>query len=251
MPCVHAVLLFCHFITAMDTGNKKDFFGYIIKKEKLQSVDETINCEAFTLKATNPFPESNKQISRNLFYLMISNETEDLNEFIFRVTQQINRNNHKKIEASPCQLTIYNKFYKAIRLYNHQADELEEIESLYKMYGISFLKKQQVLPFISLIKVHKFFELVEVSENIYQHHHDANFTYLQLPYKLNWDDFEFIVNKAKNENNYSNCDFALAVFYSKEGLNDYIRIYSDYCQLEKQQEFQHFILNSIKTLTLK
>lgn len=235
----------------MNQNNKRDFFGYIIKKEQLQSYDDCLACQVYTLIASNPFPESTNKINRNLYYLIIANTSNDLNEFIFRVTQQINRNNHKKIEASPCQLTIYNKFYKAIRLYNHKPEELSEIELLYKMYGINFLKKQQVLPFISLVKVHKYFELDEVAEGIYQNTNDHNFTYLQLPYKLNWEDFEHIVNAAKNENSYKGCDFALAVFYSKEGLNDYIRIYSDYCNLEKQLEFQHFLLNSLKTLTLK
>lgn len=235
----------------MEANINRDFFGYITKKEQLQSFDDCKKCQAYTLMASNPFPGNPTPVSRNLFYLIIDNKEPDLNEFLMRITQNINRTGSKKIDASPCEITIYNKFYKAIRLYDHQADELEEIESLYKKYGISFLKKQIVNPFISLIKVHKFFELVEIHPDIFQSKKEPHFTYLKIPHKLSWEDFEQLVAAAKEKGAYKNCDFALAVFYSRDGFDDFIRIFSDSCDSKKQLQFQTYLFESIKTLTLK
>jgi hypothetical protein len=235
----------------MTYSTDKDFYGYVIKKEQLESVNNCSDCNAFTLTAVNPFPGNPNPVNRTLFYLIIANKKLDLNEFLLRTTQNINRTNSKKIDASPCEITIYNKFYKAIRLFNHKAEELPEIENLYKLYGIDFLKKQEVKPFISLIKVHKYFELIEIKPTIYQSKKDAHFIYIKIPFELEWEDFEQIVSKAKENGTYKNCDFAIAVFYSKDGFDDFIRVFSDQCEPEKQSQFQTYLLESIKTLTLK
>lgn len=235
----------------MSDCTNRNFYGYVIKKEELKSFSSCSQCQAFTLIASNPFPGNPNPVNRSLLYLIIANKEPNLNEFLLRITQNINRNSTKKIDASPCEITIYNKFYKAIRLYNHQTEELPEIETLYKMYGINFLKKQEVKPFISLIKVHKYFELVEIKTGIFQTQKDAHFTYVKIPFELKWEDFEQIVSQAKSEGAYKNCDFALAVFYSKDGFDDFIRIFSDQCDPEKQVHFQTYLYESIKTLTLK
>lgn len=235
----------------MSTTNDKSFYGYINKKEELKSFDLGAPHQAFTLLATNPFPGYSQQVTRNLFYMVLSNMDAERNENIYRSTQDINRNHRKSIEASPCELTIYNKFFNAIRLYNHTPEQIEEIEILYKRYGMVFLKKMEVKPFTSLVKVYKLFELNELCTDIYQSRKDPKFSYLKVPFKLSWEDFEWVIQQVKEKGNYTHCDFALAVFHSKDGLEDYIRIYSDPCHLESLKEFQNSLLESIRIHTLK
>jgi hypothetical protein len=235
----------------MGKENYKEFFGFILKKEELRSIENCEKCHSFILTASNPFPGYSQQIKKNFYYLIIDNEKQDINDYLIRVTQNINKIYNRKIEASPCVLTIYNKFYKAIRLYNHTLDEIPEIESYYKLYGISFLKKQIVKPFISLIKLHKYFELIENDKGLYMSRNSPEFYYVQIHDKLEWEEFEELISEIKNKGIYKNCDFSIAVFYSINGFDDLIRIYSDNCSLEKQKEFQTYILDSIKKITLK
>jgi len=235
----------------MKQQHQRDFFGYILKKEQLESFNEPKLKEASILVASNPFPGLEIHKSINIYYLVIDDADLKNNEDLIRITQNININYNKDIDASPCELTIYNKLYKAIRIYNHQPSELKEIVELYKTYGLVFQKKQVVNSFISLIKLHKYFELTNISEDIYHSTNNAQFYYFKIATKLTWEEFEHIVTQAKKSGEYENCDFALAVFYSKAGFDDFIRIYTDHCTIEKQKEFQSYLYNSIKTLTLK
>ena len=141
--------------------------------------------------------------------------------------------------------------FNAIRLYNHKSSELNDTIDLYKTYGISFQANQMVQPFISLIKIYKYFELVEEQESIYVSLKDAKFHYLKIPCKLNLEEFDQLINQTKDKGLYHNCDFALAEFHSKEGFDYYIRIFSADCSLSRQNEFRAYILKSIETLTLK
>ncbi len=231
--------------------NIKEFFGFILKKEELRSLENCQGCLSFILVASNPFPGYHKKVNKSFYYLIIDNKEQDIKDNLIRITQNINKKYNKQIDSSPCVLTIYNKFYTAIRLYNHKLSEIPEIENLYRVYGISFLKKQEVKPFFSLIKLHKYFELVEIEKGFYKSKNSEGFYYVQIPVKLEWEDFEHLLAKTKNKENYLNCDFSLAVFYSKGGFIDLIRIYSDECTSPKQKEFQKGILDSIKTITLK
>ncbi len=231
--------------------NIKEFFGFILKKEELHSLDNCTSCQSFVLVASKPFPGYKKKVNQNFYYFIIDNKEQDMKDILIRITQNINIKYNKKINASPCVITIYNKFYTAIRLYNHELDEIPQIESFYKKYGISFLKKQSVKPFISLIKLHKFFELTETENGLYRSKNSPEYHYVQIPEKLEWEEFENLVSQTKNHEKYVNCDFSMAVFYSKSGFEDLIRIYSDNCSIERQKEFQSFILNSLKTITLK
>ncbi len=228
-----------------------DFFGYILKKEQLESFDESLQKDASVLVASNPFPGLEHHKSVNIYYLVIENNELKNNEDLIRITQNININYNKNIDASPCELTIYNKLYKTIRIYNHQPSELKEIIELYKTYGLVFQKNQVITPFISLIKLHKYFELTNISEGIYYGTNNAQFYYFKILNKLTWAEFELIITQAKKSGEYEHCDFALAVFYSKAGFDDFIRIYTDHCTIEKQQKFQSYLYESIKILTLK
>ncbi len=235
----------------MEQQCKRDFFGYILKKEQLESFNEGSQINASVLVASNPFPGLEHHKTINIYYLIIEDNKLDNNEDLIRVTQNINRNYAKNLDACPCELTIYNKIHKAIRIYNCQASELNAIIELYKTYGLVFQKKQTVTPFTSLIKLHKYFELVSVGEGIFQSDKDAQFCYFKILHKLSWEEFDHIVSQVKIKGEYQDCDFALAVFYSKTGIEDFIRIYTDHCSVDRQKEFQAYLYESIKTLTLK
>ena len=106
-------------------------------------------------------------------------------------------------------------------------------------------------PYISLIKIHKSFELIELDEGIYQSSKDPKFHYIRIPDKLEWGDFDDLIRQAKQNEKFTQCDFAIAVFRSQNGYDDYIRVFSDQCSLENQRAFQNYIHESIKSLTLK
>ena len=114
------------------------------------------------------------------------------------------------------------------------------------MYGLSFLKNQTISPYISQLKVIKFFELTEISSGLYKSTSVPNFKYIKVQEKIEWDEFETLVDLANKEELFSNCDFAIACFHSRDGFDDFIRILSDSCTVDNLLTFRDFIYKTIK-----
>ncbi len=170
---------------------------------------------------------------------------------LIRLTQNVTLSLNIKLDICPSEITVYNKLYRALRIYCHNLDNIHDLINQFKLYGISFQKNQLVKPYISQIKVNKFFELSEVNNGIYKSLSTPEFKYIQISGKVEWEDFEYLVAQAKKIEQYSNCDFAMASFYSKSGFDDYIRVFTDNCTPEKLQTFKEFILDTLQQHSIK
>ncbi len=223
----------------------KQAFGHIIKKEQLESPKGFSNNNDLLLVASNPFPGFKGKSENKYYYLVLDDKIVFSVDELIRITQKIKRSFKNILDVYPCEITVYNKFYNALRIYNQQLKDIEQLVELYKMYGLSFQKNQVVSPYISQLKVIKFFELTEISDGLYRSISVPNFKYIKVQEKIEWDEFETLVDKANQEEMFSNCDFAIACFHSKDGFDYFIRILSDSCTIDNLKTFREFIFNTI------
>jgi len=229
----------------------KKMYGYIVKKEELKGVKFEERTDFLCLVASNPFPGYPHKVDKSYYYLLLDPGLKADEENLLRITQNINRSYDCNIDATPCELTLFNRIQLGLRLYNPEERTIPKIVGYYNRYGISFMEKRYVSQFISMIKVHKYFDLEESIPGIFRSITAQGFYYVKIPARLEWEEFNTLMKSARNEAGYSNCDFAMAVFRTNNSIEDYIRIFADDCTVDKQLSFREFILESVKSLTLK
>ncbi|MFC1734358.1 hypothetical protein ACFL6I_28980, partial [candidate division KSB1 bacterium] len=77
---------------------------------------------------------------------------------------------------------------------------------------------------------------------------DPDMHYVQIPGEVTWDQFEEVRILVKNNIDFKNYDAALASFYDKTGLQDYVRIYCKLEQLEMLSTIKDAYEREIKRL---
>lgn len=229
----------------------KQVFGNIIKKEQLESCIGVTKNDSMLLIASNPFPGFDGKESKDYYYLVLNDKCRLTIDELIRLIQNINHAFDISFDICSSEITVYNKLYKALRIYCQNLDKIQGLITQLRKYGVKLKKNQLVKPYISQIKIFKFFELVEISEGVYKSLTHPEFKYILIPGEIDWEDFEFLVAEAQKKEHYTNCDFAMASFYSKSGFDDYIRIFSDNCTTDKLQSFKDFILNTLHKKSLK
>lgn len=229
----------------------KQAFGNIVKKEQLESLKNSMDKDIMLLVASNPFPGYRGLFDKNYYYLVLDSSTSMSIDELIQLTQNVVDSLPVQPDVFPCEITVYNKLYKAIRIYGEDYESIHKLISQFRVYGLKFQKNQDVKPHISQIKVVKFFELEKINEGVFKSLNTPEFKYIKIPRKIEWEDFEYLINKINLEEDYKNCDFALATFHSKGGFDYYLRIFSESCTLDKLAGFRTLVLNILEQLSIK
>ncbi len=202
-------------------------FGYVTKIEKLNTIEHNVVSNSFVLHTIEPFPGYYERTMpddlapRSMFMITEKNYSK---EFIIRVSQKV----HEQV-LFPCsftyaELTFNNTHYTAIRVAQLQEyQNLEKIQELFIQEGIE-LKRQKKVATSAIIKIYRTFDVKAWSDDIYN---DLEFPicYLRIPHPLEWDYFEKITQRVKNNIINRSFDAALGLMYRKSGVMDMIRIY--------------------------
>jgi hypothetical protein len=229
----------------------KQAFGNIIKKEQLKSCESLSHSELMLLEASKPFPGYDGQVSRKYYYLLLDGKKHLPLDAQIRLIQAIRIQLSVHIDICASEITLYNKFYQAFRICSGSPKIIDELVSHFMIYGLKFYKHQHIKPFISQIKVYKYFELEEIGTKVFKSINAPEFKYIQISDKLEWEEFELLVSSANQNDLFPGCDFALASLYSKEGIDDYIRVFSDKCTSEKVELFREFIYEILQKQLIK
>ena len=156
--------------------------------------------------------------------------TED--QFI-RITQNIKKYFYKSFDSFPGQLTLFNVTQSCIRIRTKDTEILPDLIDAYKAHGIHFMPHKPVMPYTGMVRIKKYFELEEFEDGIYLNRGNKNFKFFSIPDEPDWTVFETITDALKNKPEYSDYRFALAAIHSADGFNDYVRIFSNECDLAK------------------
>ena len=211
--------------------------GFVMKEENIASYAPAEETGVLVLEDKVPFPgyyeffnfPRNKQemFPMSVFLVLKSTFASKICEdIIIRKTKEVKKNEKlHDFDAASAELKVMNDTLIAIRIRLEEMEHLNAIIEEYKNVGVEFTKFKQIKETISRIKVRKWIEMEEKAEGICTALDQADSFYIKLPVHLNWNNFETITKKIKNNLDSVHFDAALASLYSKEGLIDFVRVY--------------------------
>jgi len=208
---------------------KIESLGTITKKEKIALVEHETNCNYLILESLSPFPGyhgttvPDKLEPDSLFAITKMKYNE---ERIIRSIQAVKKRTKIHFDAAPGSVDIQHQPHNLIRFKYINYGKIGEILMLFTEEGIGFKRRKKLAHFEALLKVRKFFHLVEKSEGIFQDQQVKFMSYIQMPLLLTWKTFEKITTNIKYNMKDKNFDAALTSIYTSEGMSDFVRIYT-------------------------
>ena len=100
-----------------------------------------------------------------------------------------------------------------------------KVQEAYVAEGFEFRKNVKIAKGTdAMIRVNKFFNLIDVEEKIYRSSTNKDRFYFEIPRYVNWDDFREVTFDIKNNISITNYDIAKGIIYEKDGITDILRV---------------------------
>ena len=217
--------------------------GSVTKKEKVIEINTKL-FNTTVLEVQEPFPGYYHDIpvakSIKSVFLLVQNSFYP--ESILRATKLVKTSINLEFDAAYSRLSFgsIKDTHIAIRLVGvNSYGDIKVIQQAYSNAGIEFeseLKFDITKPVI--INVNKVFSLHEIGEGIFSKGSMPEMKYISINKGGNWDWFEDVTTKVKNNFHRRNFDVAHTVIFKKGGLNEMVRIFDDKISIEELIELQ-------------
>jgi hypothetical protein len=238
----------------METKYIIETIGYILKEEKLTSLKHHILPNTLVLETTDPYPGYHgkdlpveSSVPDFIFFVTSQKYT---SEQLARITMSIRKYFKEEVDIARAEITIYNSVLHGIRIKGlKDYKSLENLQLCFRSEGIA-LSKGKKIDASGMIKIQKQFIISEIIEGIFSDVEDANTSYIQIPIQLSWEKFRAMTVKIKNTLDYKNFDAAMGLFYRKNGITDFIRIYYKEGNTQHLKEIHSKYVSEIKKLVL-
>ena len=124
------------------------------------------------------------------------------------------------------EITIGRNKYSGIRLTGiDRYTNIDHIQGAFKESGFEFHKNVRLSKGTdAMIRINKFFDMLEVEDKIYQSPNNKDRYYFEIPRYVNWSDFREMTFDIKNNVSVTNYDIAKGIIYEKDGITDILRI---------------------------
>lgn len=217
--------------------------GSVTKKEKVIEVNTKL-FNTTVLEVQEPFPGyyHDVPVTKEINSIFLLVKSSFYPESILRATKLVKASLGLSFDAAYSRLSFgSNKdTHIAIRLVNvKNYDEIKVIQQAYSDAGIVFeseLKLDISMPVI--ININRVFSLTEIDEGIYGKESMTEMKYILIKKGGNWDWFEEVTNKVKNNFHRRNFDVAHTVIFEKGGLKEMVRVFDDKITSEELKELQ-------------
>jgi len=202
------------------------------KQEKLEQLKiDGIKFKELVLSDTNPFPgyyseRPGDDINKPKYAFAIIKQGEGCYEdLVLRAFYKIQKNVKYKFDANYGRISILNKVKPCIRFTINDFTKVPELISLFKNEAIEFQKSEKVSSYDSNIKIRKFMTFKDYAENIFTGD-KADHYYIKVHSKQKWDDFAKTILSLKATKEFGTFDAAQTSLYVKNGIVEFVRIYT-------------------------
>jgi len=226
-------------------------FGTIIKKEQLASVQNEINANLLVLENLAPYPGYHGTTvpdSLEADSLFAVTKIMHKEEVIIRAILEVKNILPFDFDATPGSLSIQNEVRTCIRFKGLKYSLVGEVLTEFSKQGIIFRKAKKIAPYDTIIRIHKFFSLEKISENIYKDLDNENMNYFSIPDNLRWGSFEKMTMNCKYNCEDNNFDAAIATLFMNKGIADLVRIYDQKSSLEKLKNIRQLYIEAFEKL---
>lgn len=222
--------------------------GLIIKKEKLAAYETSVPSHELILKDIAPFPgyydsfqvpPPDKDLVPSHLFVVLKEFDYFNDDGFIRKTLGIKAATGIEFDAVSGQLEVFNITHPCIRIRLRKMDSIPFLVDAYKSAGMEFERYRHIRPYDSLIKIKTFFSLEELEEGIYHHIHRPELYFITIPFMPGWNTFEEITLRVRNNAAFKHYDAALACAYTRKGMLEMVRIYTESCTPDQLQELRH------------
>ena len=217
--------------------------GSVTKKEKVIEINTKISGTT-VFEVEEPFPGYYHDVpvtkSINSIFLLVKGMYYP--ETILRATNLVKSKYSIDFEAAYSRLSFgSNKdTYVTIRLSGlHKYDDIVVLQKAYSDVGIKFEKNIEVdISNPVIINVNKVLSIHETIDGVFYDEGVSNKNYITIDKGGDWEWFEDVTNKVKNNFRRRNFDVAHAVIFKPWGLQEMVRIFDDKITVEELLELQ-------------
>ena len=229
-------------------------FVCLEKQEKLALYIEGGKLNDLVLKDVNPFPGyysetpgvSNINKPKYIFIALKQGEG-CYEDTVLRAMFNLKKFVDFDFEANYGRLSVLNKHLPCIRLKLNDLSKVTYLLDKFKAEGIKFEKTFSLKPYESIIKIRKYIIFNEFSEYVYTGA-QKNHYYLEVPVKLEWNDFVKMILSIRGDGEFSSFDAAQISFYKKNGIKEFIRIYTKSFSKENFKLFRNRVLSYLEKI---
>lgn len=207
-------------------------YGGLTKEEPLTCVNNEILLKnTCVLESVSPYfgyynevPQANKP---HFIYLLI--EGNIFLEQLVRANQTIQGEINFTLDSVPGSISFKTQTSQAIRIFNlKNYSQIAKLQELYIEKGITLrAKSRSITNEMALIKLRRFFKLVEVSVGLYTEYNQPNLGYFEISKSIPWEEFKLLTAKVKYNTSLLYFDAAQAFIFNDGRIVELVRIYRE------------------------
>lgn len=227
----------------------RELIGKITLQENISPIERNKVSGTFVIHIPNPlasyysrFTEVNRP---NSIVLVTKNPVSF--EIILRATKTINDKYKLILDGAKCEVVIGRNKYSGIRIMGiDRYTNIDKIQTAYKDAGFEFHKNIKLSKGTdAIIRVNKFFNIVDIEEGIYQSPTNKDRYYFEVPRYMNWEEFRDVTFDIKNNISVTNYDIAKGILYNKDGITDVLRVLKPNMTVEMVREIREKYLDRL------
>lgn len=219
-----------------------ELIGKIILQENIDTVDDNKIPKTFVINVPDPlksyysrFTEINKPNS-----IIFVSKSPTSFERILRATNAINNKYGINLDGAKCEISINSRKLNGIRVRGiNRFTDIAQIQKYYADAGFEFAKSEKFKQTEALIRINKFFNLIELEPGIYESENEDNVFYITVPRYMDWNEFKTITYEIKNNISDRSYDIAKGIFYINDGITEMLRIIKPKATIEFIKLIQH------------
>ena len=206
----------------------RELIGKITLQENVSPIERNKVSGSFVIHIPNPlasyysrFTEVNRPNS-----IVFATKEPVSFEKILRATKIINQKHQLTLNGAKCEVNIGRNKYSGIRVTGiDRYTNIDMVQTAFNEGGFEFHKNVRLAKGTNaMIRVNKFFNMIDVEDKIYRSHSNKDRFYFEIPRYVNWNDFREMTFDIKNNISVSNYDIAKGIIYEKDGITDILRV---------------------------
>ena len=225
-------------------------FGTILKRETLANAPLPFRSRYMVLYSSDPFPgyycteevpadNSCKEFS---YYIPFYNNYFGNEELLCRVSMEMKEQYHLNI--CPAVFKMEGEDVRAFRVKGIETHQYQHVIESLKERDFKLYKHKTLRSFFAHIHLKAFFDIRQLEDGIYMNTDSQGLFYLDIPERLEWEEFEKLITYQKSHSKFRNFDAAIGFWVERPVFRDFIRIYGTELKQEQLQEIHtDFLVN--------
>lgn len=227
----------------------RELIGKITLQENISPIERNKINGTFVIHIPNPlatYYSRFTEVNRPNSIVFVTKEPVSF-EKILRATSRINAEHGFGVSGAKCEVMIGKNKYSGIRVFGiDRYSNIDIIQKAYKDTGFDFHKNVKLNKGTdALIRVNKFFNVIDVADTIYQSPNNPDRYYFDVPRDMEWEEFREITFDIKNNISVINYDIAKGIFYENEGITDMLRVIKPNISLDSVKIIQEKYLDRL------